>query len=161
MHIYIFISYASSRQSQELFVSFVFWVGTEKIRNRTEPNRHPVGFNPARTRPGKTRTETEPNRLIPRRTYVCSRFVERRLWWNVKLDETSHQTWERLIKLDESDSLNLMNENVISSNLTKAIHQTWWRHLIKSNERVISSIFWKERQFLYFLMSNLLQWHLM
>jgi hypothetical protein len=60
-------------------------------------------------------------------TYVCSRLVERRLWWNViKIDETSHQIHcERLIKLDESDSSNLMSENVISSNLTKATHQTW------------------------------------
>jgi hypothetical protein len=95
-------------------------------------------------------------------TYVCSRFVERRLWWNVKLDEAFHQIWkERFIKLDENDSSNLMSENVISSNLTKAIHQTWWRHFIKSNERVISSNFWKERQFFYFLMNNLLQRHLM
>jgi hypothetical protein len=48
-------------------------------------------------------------------TYVCSRFVERRLWWNVRFDEAFHQIWrERLIKLDESDS----------SNLTKATHQT-------------------------------------
>jgi hypothetical protein len=61
-------------------------------------------------------------------TYICSRFVERRLWWNViKLDETSHQILcERLIKLDD----------------------------------VISSNFWKERQFFYFLMSSLLQRHL-
>jgi hypothetical protein len=91
-------------------------------------------------------------------TYVCSRLVERRLWWDViKLDETSHQTHcERLIKLDESDSSNLMSENVISSNLTKTIHQAWRkkRHLIKSNERVISSNFWEERQFFYFLMSK-------
>jgi hypothetical protein len=76
-----------------------------------------------------------------RMTYVCFRFVERRLWWNVKLDETFHQIWsettrqtwrKRLIKLDESDS----------SNLTKkaSSHQTWWkRHLIKFNESVISS----------------------
>jgi hypothetical protein len=73
-------------------------------------------------------------------TYVCSRSVERRLWWDVKLDEASHQTWsktthqtwrERLIKLDESNS----------SSLTKAIHQTWRkkRHLIKLDESVISS----------------------
>ncbi len=95
-------------------------------------------------------------------TYVCSRSVERRLWWNVKLDETFHSIWEkRFIKFDENDSSNLMSENVISLNLTKAIHQTWWRHFIKSNERVISSNFLKERQFLYFLMSNLLQRHLM
>ncbi len=86
---------------------------------------------------------------ICRATYVYSRFVERRLWWDViKFDETSHQTHcERLIKLDESDSSNLMSENVISSNLTKAIHQTWRkkRHLIKSNERVISSNFLKRK----------------
>jgi hypothetical protein len=91
-------------------------------------------------------------------TYVCFRLVERRLWWDViKLDEASHQTHcERLIKLDESDSSNLMSENVISSNLTKTTHQTWRkkRHLIKSNERVMSSNFWEERQFFYFLMSK-------
>jgi hypothetical protein len=84
---------------------------------------------------------------ICRTTYVCFRFVERRLWWDViKLDETFHQTHcERLIKFDESDLSNLMNESVISSNLTKTIHQTWRkkRHLIKSNERVISSNFLK------------------
>ncbi len=84
-------------------------------------------------------------------TYVCSRLVERRLWWDViKLDETSHQSrCERLIKLDESDSSNLMSENVISSNLTKAAHLTWRkkRYLIKSNDRVISSNFWKDRRF--------------
>jgi hypothetical protein len=73
-------------------------------------------------------------------TYVCSRSVERRLWWDVKFDEASHQIWsetthqtwrERLIKLDESDS----------SILTKATHQTWRkkRHFIKFDESVISS----------------------
>jgi hypothetical protein len=113
-------------------------------------------------------------------TYVCSRSVERRLWWNVKLDEafyqtwseTTHQTWrKRLIKLDESDSssltkathqswrkrfIRLDERNVISSNLTKAsFHQTWRkRHLIKLDENVISSNFWEERQFFYFLMNN-------
>jgi hypothetical protein len=77
-------------------------------------------------------------------TYVCSRFVERRLWWDVRLDETSYQAWRKrlirldewkrhLIKSDESDSSNLMSENVISSNLTKATHQIWRkRHFIKS-----------------------------
>jgi hypothetical protein len=98
-------------------------------------------------------------------TYVYSRFVERRLWWDViKLDKTFHQSHcERLIEFDESDSSNLINENVISSNLTKAIHLTWRRkrHLIKSNERLISSNFWENRQFLYFLMSNFSQRHLM
>jgi hypothetical protein len=79
-------------------------------------------------------------------TYVCSRSVERRLWWDVKLDEASRQTWnetthqiwrERLIKFDESDSSNLTKENVISFNLTKASsHQTWRKsHLIKLWER--------------------------
>ncbi len=61
-------------------------------------------------------------------THVCSRFVERRLWWNViKIDETFHQTHdERLIKFDESDSSNLMNESVISSSRTNASsHQTF------------------------------------
>jgi hypothetical protein len=83
-------------------------------------------------------------------TYVCSRSVERRLWWDVKLDETSHQVWrERLIKLNESDSSNLTKQT--------SSHQIWRkRHLIKF-EIVISSNFWKERQFLYFLMSDLMQ----
>ncbi len=105
-------------------------------------------------------------------TYVCSRFVEQRLWWDVKLDETSHQSWQkRLINLDESDLSNLISENVISSNLTKATHQTWWlktssyqiwrKRLIKLNESVISSNLWERRQSFYFLMSNLMQWHLM
>ncbi len=68
----------------------------------------------------------------------------------------------------------------MSLNLTKATHQTWWmktsshqiwrKRFIKLDERnVISSsrtsasfhqTFWKERQFFYFLMSNLLQRHL-
>ncbi len=90
---------------------------------------------------------------ICRATYVYSRFVERRLWWNViKFDEISHQTHcERLIKFDESDSSNLMNENVISSNLTKTTHQIWRkkRHLIKSNERVISSNFFEKKDSLF------------
>jgi hypothetical protein len=32
---------------------------------------------------------------------------------------------------NENDLSNLMNENVISLNLTKTIHQIWWRRLIK------------------------------
>jgi hypothetical protein len=45
-----------------------------------------------------------------------------------------------------------MNENVISSNLTKAIHFIWRkkRHLIKSNKRVILSNFWKDKRSFYF-----------
>jgi hypothetical protein len=64
-------------------------------------------------------------------------------------DKTTHQTWrKRLIKLDKSDSSNLTKatrqtwrKNVISLNLTKASsHQIWRkRHLIKSDESVISS----------------------
>ncbi len=85
---------------------------------------------------------------ICRATYVCLRFVERRLWWDViKLDETSHQTYsERLIKLDESDSSNLW--------MKTSFHHIWRkrfiklderkRHLIKSNEHVISSNFLKK-----------------
>jgi hypothetical protein len=84
---------------------------------------------------------------ICRATYVYSWFVERRLWWSViKFNETFHRiSCERFNKLDESDSLNLMSENVISSNLTKAIHQIWRkkRHFIKSNERVITSNFFR------------------
>ncbi len=50
-------------------------------------------------------------------THVCSRFVERRLWWN--------------------DSLNMM----------KAFHQTWWkkRHLIKFDEKTSSHQIWRKR----------------
>jgi hypothetical protein len=91
-------------------------------------------------------------------------------------DETSLNLIKHLIKLIVSDS----------SNLTKAIHQTWcvktsshqiWRerlikldewkrHLIKSDESD-SSIWWhhliklwEEKQSFYFLMSSLLQRHL-
>ncbi len=59
-------------------------------------------------------------------TYVCFRFVERCLWWNVKLNEAFNQIWnettykiwrKRFIKFDE--------KNVISSNVTKvSSHQT-------------------------------------
>jgi hypothetical protein len=85
-------------------------------------------------------------------TYVCSRFVERRLWCDVKLDEASHQTWrKRLIKLDETSHqiwwkrlIKFDERDVISSNLTKASsHQTWDRHLIKLFEKKDNfSIFW-------------------
>jgi hypothetical protein len=70
-------------------------------------------------------------------TYVCSRSVERRLWWDVKLDETSHQIWrKRLIKLDESDSSNLTKETSSHQTLTKAsFHQTWDRRFIKFLKR--------------------------
>jgi hypothetical protein len=80
-------------------------------------------------------------------TYVCSRFVERRLWWDVKFNEAFHQIWrkrfikldeifhqiwrKRFITLDESDSSNLMKKT--------SFHQTWRkRHFIKF-EIVISS----------------------
>jgi hypothetical protein len=93
-------------------------------------------------------------------TYVCSRSVERRLWWDVKLDETSHQTWrERLIKLDETSHqtwwkrlikrkrlIKFDERDVISSNLTKASsHQTWDRHLIKLLKRETISLFSDEQ----------------
>jgi hypothetical protein len=93
-------------------------------------------------------------------------------WWNViKVNEIFHQTRsEQLINFDESDSLNLMNENVISSNdesdssnlmNENVISSKWRKRLIKLDEsNAISSNFWKDRQFFYFLMSNLLQWHL-
>jgi hypothetical protein len=70
---------------------------------------------------------------ICRVVYACLRSVERRLWWDVKLDEALHQTWSEtthqtwrkrrhLIKLDES---------VISSNLTKtSSHQIWRESLL-------------------------------
>jgi hypothetical protein len=98
-------------------------------------------------------------------TYVCSRLVERRLWWDViKLDEKSHQTHcERLIKLDESDSSRLTTsshqtwlkrfiklDDVISSNLTKAIHQTWQMISHQTRRRLclssqISVLEWQEK----------------
>jgi hypothetical protein len=48
-----------------------------------------------------------------------------------------------------------------SSNLTKATHQTWRkeRHLIKSDESLISSNFEKKEQFLYFLISDFMHRH--
>jgi hypothetical protein len=66
-------------------------------------------------------------------TYVCSRFVERRLWWDVELDETSHQsettyqTWrKRLIKLDEKERhLIKIDQSAFSSNLRSSSHQTF------------------------------------
>ncbi len=67
-------------------------------------------------------------------TYICSRFVERRLWWDViKLDERSH--W-----------------------MTKATHQTWWmktsshqiwrKRLIKSDERHLIKLWERKTIFL-------------
>ncbi len=56
-------------------------------------------------------------------TYVCSRFVERRLWWNVKLDKASHQTWND------------------SSNLTRTTHQTW-------REKASFHQTWRKRHFI-------------
>jgi hypothetical protein len=74
-------------------------------------------------------------------------------------DETSLNLTRHFIKFIVSDS----------SNLTKAIHQTWWvktsshqiwrKRFIKFDD-VISSNFWKERQFFYFLMNNFLQRYL-
>jgi hypothetical protein len=80
-------------------------------------------------------------------TYVCSWFVERRLWWDVKLDETSHQTWrKRLIKLDESDSLNLTKETSSHQILTKASsYQIWDRRLIKLLRRKVLFLLFDER----------------
>jgi hypothetical protein len=94
-------------------------------------------------------------------TYVCSRSVEWRFWWDVKLDEASHQTWneathqtwKRLIKLDESDSSNLTRKT--------SFHQIWRkRHFIKSDENFISSNFEKEEQSLYFLINDLVHQHM-
>ncbi len=99
-------------------------------------------------------------------TYVCFRFVERRMFIldlsSDVYDKTSLNLTRHFIKLIVSDSSNLtkathqnlMNENVISLNLTKAIHQTWRRkrHFIKSNERVISSNFLKRKT--VFLLCN-------
>jgi hypothetical protein len=79
--------------------------------------------------------------------YVCSRSVERRLWWDVKLNETSHQTWrKRLIKLDESDSSNLTKETSSHQTLTKAsFHQTWDRRFIKLLRRKAILLLFDER----------------
>ncbi len=106
--------------------------------------------------------------------YVYSRSVERRMFIldlsSDVYDETSLNLTRHLIKFVVSDSLNLTKAihqiwwmKTFSYQMTKAIHQTWrkQRHLIKSNQRVILSNFWKDRQSLYFMMSNLLQWHLM
>ncbi len=75
---------------------------------------------------------------ICRATYIDFRLVERRLWWDViKLDETSSQIHcERLIKFDESDSLNLMSGKTSS-------YQMWRKRLIKLFEKKDSfSTFW-------------------
>ncbi len=122
-------------------------------------------------------------------TYVCSRSVKRRLWWDVT-DETSLQTWrgrlikfdewkrhlikwrKRLIKLDEwKRHLIKWRKRLIKLNEWKRHLIKWRRRLIKLDEsNVISSsrisasshqTFRENRQFFYFLMSNLLQWYLM
>jgi hypothetical protein len=82
-----------------------------------------------------------------RMTYVCSRFVERRLWWNV-IDETSHQIWrKRFINLDENDSSNLMNENVISSNDESDSLNLMNENVISSNDENDSSNLTKATSF--------------
>jgi hypothetical protein len=75
--------------------------------------------------------------------------MKRQVWRSISsnLTRTIHQTWRS-----------------ISLNLTRTTHQTWRkrRHLIKLDESVISwnlrssshQIFWKKRQFFYFLMSD-------
>jgi hypothetical protein len=81
---------------------------------------------------------------ICRTMYARFRFFDRRLWWDVKLDEafyqnkTTHQTWrKRLIKFDE--------KNLISSKLTKTLfHQTWDRHFIKFLKRKTIFLFFDE-----------------
>jgi hypothetical protein len=88
-------------------------------------------------------------------TYVCSRFVEWRMFVfdfsSDVYDKTSLNLTKHLIKLIVSDSSSLRSENVISSNLTKTTHQIWRkkRHLIKSNERVISSNFFEKKDSLF------------
>jgi hypothetical protein len=82
-----------------------------------------------------------------RMTYVYSRFVERHLWWNVKLDEIFHQIWSEAIHQIWNDSSILTKaihqideKDVISSNLTKALFQIWRKQFIKFDEKdVISS----------------------
>jgi hypothetical protein len=93
MHIYIFISYASSRQSQELFVYFATRVRTGKTRNRTEPNRHWVDSLLGWNQCGKTRTGTDPNRLISRRIFdviISSTIVTLFDFWVTKISVESY-----------------------------------------------------------------------
>ncbi len=65
--------------------------------------------------------------------------MRRQAWQNISsnLRRAIYQIWrKRLIKLDESDSLKLDENNVISSNLMiTSSHQTWDRHLIKFLKR--------------------------
>jgi hypothetical protein len=79
--------------------------------------------------------------------YIYSRFVERRLWWNVRLNETFHQIWrKRLIKLDENDSSNLIKKTSSHQTLTKASsHQIWNFRLIKFLKRKAIFLFFDER----------------
>jgi hypothetical protein len=61
MHIYIFISYASKRSDQNLFVLFFF--GSESVRNRTEPNR-------TEPKPNRTESFRDVERLDYTKTFV-------------------------------------------------------------------------------------------
>ncbi len=60
-------------------------------------------------------------------TYIYFRFVKRRIFildlLNNVYDETTLNLTKHFIKFIVNDSLNLMNDNVILSNLTKAIYQ--------------------------------------
>jgi hypothetical protein len=63
MHIYIFISYASKRSDQELFVLYVFGsepAGTEPNRTEPAPVRFLAGLEPVWQKPNRNRIE--PNR---------------------------------------------------------------------------------------------------
>jgi hypothetical protein len=97
---------------------------------------------------------------ICRTTYVCSRLVERRLWWKViKIDETFHQTrCERLINFDENDLSSLMNENVISSNDesdSSNLTKTTSSHQIFSKRQTIFLLFDEQSSAMTFDLRNL------
>jgi hypothetical protein len=87
-------------------------------------------------------------------------------WRMLVFDSSSDVYNEALLNLTKHFIKLIVSD---SSNLTKAIHQTWWvktssyqiwrKRFIKLDD-VISSNFWKEKQSLYFLMSSLLQRHL-
>jgi hypothetical protein len=96
------------------------------------------------------------------KTYVCSRFIERRIfvfdWSSDVYDETSLNLTKHFIKFDESDSSNLTNENVILSSLTKATHQIWrTRYFIKFlRKKIISLLFDEQSHAVIFDVKNLI-----
>jgi hypothetical protein len=63
MHIYIFISYASSRQSQELLYLWLF--GSESKKPETKPSRTGTESVLTQQGPDPAKPEPEPNRTDP------------------------------------------------------------------------------------------------